>query len=104
MADRKDLPDDLAKLRDSYVELFGSLPALPAARFELSGEVQVRHHIATRLMDEEQRRLRAARLERNERTIRAARANDVRQSLDRRLGGLENLAYRFRAHAAGVRW
>jgi 4-carboxymuconolactone decarboxylase len=34
-----DLPDDLKKLRDSYVELFGSLPQLPAARFAFSGEV-----------------------------------------------------------------
>jgi 4-carboxymuconolactone decarboxylase len=34
-----DLPDELAKFRDSYVELFGSLPALPAARFAFSGEI-----------------------------------------------------------------
>jgi hypothetical protein len=34
-----DLPDDLAKFRDSYVELFGSLPVLPAARFAFSGEI-----------------------------------------------------------------
>jgi 4-carboxymuconolactone decarboxylase len=33
------LPDDLAKFRDTYVELFGMLPALPRARFEFSGEV-----------------------------------------------------------------
>jgi hypothetical protein len=33
-----DLPDDLKKLRDSYVELFGSLPQLPAARFAFSGD------------------------------------------------------------------
>src|SRR2546427_7011109 len=39
MADKEKLPDDLAKLRDSYVELFGALPALPAARFAFSGEV-----------------------------------------------------------------
>jgi 4-carboxymuconolactone decarboxylase len=44
MADDKnlpedDLPDDLAAFRDSYVGLFGELPALPAARFALSGEV-----------------------------------------------------------------
>lgn len=32
------LPDDLKKLRDSYVELFGSLPQLPAARFAFSGD------------------------------------------------------------------
>ena len=42
MADKKDLPqdlpDDLAAFRDSYVALFGTLPALPAARFEFSGE------------------------------------------------------------------
>ena len=34
-----DLPEDLAKFRDSYVELFGSLPPLPSARFEFSGDV-----------------------------------------------------------------
>jgi len=34
-----ELPDDLKKFRDSYVELFGSLPPLPAARFEFSGAV-----------------------------------------------------------------
>jgi len=33
------LPADLAKFRDSYVEMFGTLPPLPAARFEFSGEV-----------------------------------------------------------------
>lgn len=33
------MPADLAKYRDSYVELFGTLPPLPAARFEFSGEV-----------------------------------------------------------------
>jgi 4-carboxymuconolactone decarboxylase len=33
------LPSDLAKFRDSYVALFGMLPALPTARFEFSGEV-----------------------------------------------------------------
>jgi 4-carboxymuconolactone decarboxylase len=36
---KSDLPDDLAKFRDTYVELFGHLPTLPAARFEFSGEV-----------------------------------------------------------------
>lgn len=36
---KKDLPDDLAKFRDRYVELFGFLPPLPAARFEFSGDV-----------------------------------------------------------------
>src|SRR5260370_14421888 len=39
MADKEKLPDDLAKVRDSYVELFGALPALPAARFAFSGDV-----------------------------------------------------------------
>src|SRR6185312_12629181 len=40
MADaEKELPADIKKFRDSYVELFGQLPPLPAARFELSGEV-----------------------------------------------------------------
>jgi hypothetical protein len=38
MTDKKELPDDLAAFRDSYVALFGALPALPAARFEFSGE------------------------------------------------------------------
>lgn len=36
---KKELSADLARFRDSYVELFGSLPPLPAARFEVSGEV-----------------------------------------------------------------
>ena len=36
---KKELPADLAKFRDSYVELFGVLPPLPAGRFEFSGEV-----------------------------------------------------------------
>jgi alkylhydroperoxidase/carboxymuconolactone decarboxylase family protein YurZ len=36
---KDDLPDDLARFRDSYVELFGELPPLPAARFAFSGEV-----------------------------------------------------------------
>ena len=39
MAPKDELPPDLAKFRDSYVELFGSLPPLPAARFEFSGEI-----------------------------------------------------------------
>jgi len=34
-----DLPDDLKEFRDSYIELFGNLPQLPAARFAFSGEV-----------------------------------------------------------------
>jgi alkylhydroperoxidase/carboxymuconolactone decarboxylase family protein YurZ len=36
---KKELPADLVKFRDSYVEMFGTLPALPAARFEFSGEI-----------------------------------------------------------------
>jgi 4-carboxymuconolactone decarboxylase len=40
MADRKKkLPADLEKFRDSYAEMFGTLPPLPAARFEFSGDV-----------------------------------------------------------------
>ena len=39
MTSKKELPEDLAKFRDTYVELFGHLPPLPAARFEFSGEV-----------------------------------------------------------------
>ena len=39
MTDKKKLPADLEKFRDSYVELFGVLPPLPSARFEFSGEV-----------------------------------------------------------------
>jgi 4-carboxymuconolactone decarboxylase len=35
----KDDPPDLATFRDSYVKLFGSLPPLPAARFEFSGKI-----------------------------------------------------------------
>jgi len=38
MSAKDDLPADLAQFRDSYVELFGSLPPLPAARFEFSGD------------------------------------------------------------------
>jgi len=38
-ATKKDIPADLAKFRDSYVELFGHLPSLPAARFAFSSEV-----------------------------------------------------------------
>jgi len=34
-----ELAGDLARYRDSYVELFGTLPPLPAARFAFSGEV-----------------------------------------------------------------
>ena len=36
---KKELPADLKKFRDSYVELFGVLPPLPAGRFEFSGDV-----------------------------------------------------------------
>jgi len=39
MDSKKELPADLEKFRDTYVDLFGTLPPLPAARFELSGEV-----------------------------------------------------------------
>jgi len=39
MTDKSDLPDDLKKFRDSYVELFGSLPPMPGARFAFSGDV-----------------------------------------------------------------
>lgn len=36
---KKDLPDDIAKFRDTYVEMFGAFPPLPSARFEFSNEV-----------------------------------------------------------------
>jgi len=39
MAAKKPLPADLAKFRDTYVELFGTLPPLPAARFDFSGDI-----------------------------------------------------------------
>ncbi len=35
----KKLAADLAKFRDTYVKLFGTLPPLPTARFEFSGDV-----------------------------------------------------------------
>jgi alkylhydroperoxidase/carboxymuconolactone decarboxylase family protein YurZ len=38
MAD-KELPDDLKAFRDSYAEMFGTLPPLPAGRFAFSGDV-----------------------------------------------------------------
>ena len=38
-AEKKELPADIKKFRDSYVEMFGTLPPLPAARFEFSGDV-----------------------------------------------------------------
>ena len=39
MSDKKEHDAALAKFRESYVELFGSWPALPAGRFAFSGEV-----------------------------------------------------------------
>ena len=36
---KKELPADLAKFRDSYADLFGTLPALPAGRFAFSGDM-----------------------------------------------------------------
>src|ERR1700678_3622697 len=39
MPEKDDTPADLAEFRDSYVNLFGSLPPLPAARFEFSGKI-----------------------------------------------------------------
>jgi alkylhydroperoxidase/carboxymuconolactone decarboxylase family protein YurZ len=38
-SEKKKLPADLVRFRDSYVEMFGNLPPLPAARFEFSGDV-----------------------------------------------------------------
>ena len=38
-SEKDDLPADLRKFRDSYVELFGTLPPLPAARFAFSSRV-----------------------------------------------------------------
>src|SRR5262249_2978478 len=38
-ADKKDHDVALAKFRESYVELFGAWPALPAGRFNFSGQV-----------------------------------------------------------------
>ena len=35
----KKLPAELTKFRDTYVKLFGTLPPLPTARFEFSGEI-----------------------------------------------------------------
>lgn len=43
---RNELPDDLKAFRDSYAELFGSVPPLPAGRFEFCPDVNpdfVRH-------------------------------------------------------------
>jgi alkylhydroperoxidase/carboxymuconolactone decarboxylase family protein YurZ len=39
MSGEDDLSADLVQFRDSYVELFGMLPPLPAARFEFSGKI-----------------------------------------------------------------
>ena len=39
MPEKDDTPVALAEFRDSYVKLFGSLPPLPAARFEFSGKI-----------------------------------------------------------------
>lgn len=39
MGAKKQLPADLEQFRQTYIELFGTLPPLPAARFELSGEI-----------------------------------------------------------------
>ncbi|HLH91515.1 MAG TPA: carboxymuconolactone decarboxylase family protein [Xanthobacteraceae bacterium] len=39
MTDNTDLPEDLAKFRDGYAELFGTVPPMPAARFAFAGEV-----------------------------------------------------------------
>jgi 4-carboxymuconolactone decarboxylase len=36
---RKGFPEDLARFRETYVELFGMLPPLPTARFEFSSEI-----------------------------------------------------------------
>jgi len=36
---KDEFASDLAEFRDSYVDLIGSLPPLPAARFEFSGEI-----------------------------------------------------------------
>jgi alkylhydroperoxidase/carboxymuconolactone decarboxylase family protein YurZ len=35
----RSLPEDLVRFRETYAELFGTLPPLPAARFEFSGDV-----------------------------------------------------------------
>jgi 4-carboxymuconolactone decarboxylase len=37
--EKKQMSPDLEKFRDSYVELFGSFPPLPSARFAFSGDV-----------------------------------------------------------------
>ena len=37
--DKKETDAELAKFRDSYAEMFGTLPPLPAARFAFSGDM-----------------------------------------------------------------
>jgi len=37
--DKKETDAELAKFRDSYVEMFGTLPPLPAGRFAFSGDM-----------------------------------------------------------------
>lgn len=39
IAKKTKLSADLVKFRDTYVKLFGTLPPLPTARFEFSGEI-----------------------------------------------------------------
>ncbi len=39
MIDKKPLPPDLKAFADTYVEMFGTLPPLPSARFAFSGDV-----------------------------------------------------------------
>jgi alkylhydroperoxidase/carboxymuconolactone decarboxylase family protein YurZ len=39
MSDEENLDAELKTFRDSYVELFGTMPALPAGRFAFSGEM-----------------------------------------------------------------
>jgi 4-carboxymuconolactone decarboxylase len=41
MTNKTELPPDLAAYRDRYVELFGLLPALPAARFEVGAAIDM---------------------------------------------------------------
>ena len=36
---KEDLPEDLIRFRQTYTELFGMLPPLPAARFEFSSVI-----------------------------------------------------------------
>lgn len=39
MTQTNSLPSDLAAFRDSYAELFGFVPPLPAAKFEFSADI-----------------------------------------------------------------